>query len=163
MLELAKILKPHGLKGEMKISPIFEDINYKKLNKVYVGKKLIESNVQSVSNLNGFYGIKLDICKSIEEAESFRNQIIYIDREDYSELLKDIIILDDLVGINVVDENEEVIGVVVCVDEYGAAPVLTINELGVSYQLPLTRDFVTYNKEKNFLQVNRETYLGVRV
>ena len=84
LLEIGKILRPHGVKGAVKVeSYIDETFSFKN---VLVGKDKQPATIKSVQHLNkDFYIITLNIIPDIDTAEKFRNQSIYIDRSEYSE------------------------------------------------------------------------------
>ena len=65
-LTIAKIVRPHGLKGEVKVRPLIDDgISMTDFKKVYLGKQNIPSQILSVKSLNGFYSLGLDTLHSI--------------------------------------------------------------------------------------------------
>ena len=162
-LTIAKIVRPHGLKGEVKVRPLIGDgISMTDFKKVYLGKQNIPSQILSVKSLNGFYSLGLDTLKSIDEAEKFRNQYIQVDRNDYPRLYGDLR-ASDVVGFEIRTEDGEPMGVVVKYDDYGSATVLTINDCGMSYQIPMVQDIVWLSKDKTHLVVDKDKYMGVRV
>ena len=91
LLEIGKILRPHGVKGAVKVECFLED-HFSKFKEVMVTNKLAKAEVKNVQNLNNdFYIVILDIIPDIDTAEKFRNQSIYIDRDTYySDLLRDL-------------------------------------------------------------------------
>ena len=83
-LKLAKVLKPQGLKGELKLEPFtdnperFYDLShiYMKCNGEYVCRKVYEGRTYKQ-----FAFIKIEGVGSCEEAEKLRGSFIYLDKE----------------------------------------------------------------------------------
>ena len=73
-IQIAKILRPHGVKGAVKVSANLSDIPFSLFKKVYLGKSRIPSKITKVMPLNGFYSVMLDTIKTCDEAEKYRNQ-----------------------------------------------------------------------------------------
>lgn len=162
-LTIAKIVRPHGLKGEVKVRPLIGDgISMTDFKKVYLGKQNIPSQILSVKSLNGFYSLGLDTLHTIDDAEKFRNQYIMIDRNDYPALYGELR-ASDVVGFEVKTEEGKPMGVVVKYDDYGSATVLTIGDSGMTYQIPMVQDVIWLSKDGKHLVVDKERYLGVRV
>ena len=162
-LTIAKIVRPHGLKGEVKVRPLIDDgMKMTDFKKVYLGRQNIPSQILSVKSLNGFFALGLDTLKIIDEAEEFRNQYISIDKADYPHLFQELR-ASDVVGFEVKTEEGEVVGVVTKYDDYGSATVITIGQFGMSYQIPLVEDIVWLSDDGTHLVVNKERYMAVRV
>ena len=138
-IQIAKILRPHGVKGAVKVSVNLPDIPFSIFKDVYLGKNQIPSKITKIMPLNGFYSVMLNTIKSCDEAETYRNQPIYVDREDYS-VFDDVVLSSDYIGVEVKTNDGKYIGIVVDVDNYGAADILSINCGGTTYMVPLIED-----------------------
>ena len=162
-LPIAKIVRPHGLKGEVKVRPLVdEDVNMTEFKKVYLGKANIPSQVLSVKPLNGFFSIGLDTLSSIDEAEKYRNQFILVDRADYPQLFGQLR-ASDIIGYELKSEEGELLGNVVAYNDYGASTILTIGFGGMNYQIPMVEEIVWLSGDKTHLVTNKEKYLAVRI
>ncbi|MBO4937333.1 MAG: hypothetical protein J6C90_03315 [Clostridia bacterium] len=162
-LTIAKIVRPHGLKGEVKVRPLIGDgMQMTDFKKVYLGRQNIPSQILSVKSLNGFFALGLDTLTIIDDAEKFRNQYISIDKADYPQLFAELR-ASDVVGFEVKTTDGELVGVVTKYDDYGSATVITIGHNGMSYQLPLVEDVIWLSDDSTHLVVDRERYMAVRV
>ncbi len=162
ILEVGQILRPHGVKGAVKAACFLEG-GIKDFTHLYIGKNLIEARVKNYTSLNNdACAIMFDIIPDIDTAEKFRNEYIYIDRDEYAEIGSKVY-LTDLIGKDVIDENEDVIGQVVDVNDYGATPILTIREGAASFDFPFAKDLIEFRKDKDALITNRKKFEDNRI
>ena len=161
-VQIAKILRPHGVKGAVKISASLSDIPFSIFKKVYLGKARIPSKITKIMPLNGFYSIMLDTIKSCDEAEKYRNQHIYIEREEYS-VFDDMVLTSDYIGVEVKTKDGEYIGVVVDVDNYGSADILSINCGGTTYMVPFVEDTLQFDKTNKVFIIDKQRFMEIRV
>ena len=162
LLEIGKIVRPHGVKGAVKVVK-YLDTNFSHFTKIYVGQKLQPAEIKSVANLNNdACALTIDLIKDCDMAEKFRNQSVYIDRNDYAEF-KDKIYLSDLLHKPVLTENGEKLGEVVDFDDYGASTILTIKCGAVSYQIPYVEDIINYNADLDAFLIDEQTFKDVRI
>lgn len=161
-IQIAKILRPHGVKGAVKVSVSLTDIPFSMFKKVYLGKDRIPSKITKIMPLNGFYSIMLDTIKTCEIAETYRNQPIYINREEY-DVFDDIVLSSDYIGAEVKTADGKYIGVVVDVDNYGAADILSINCSGTTYMVPFIEDTLQFDKTNGIFIINEQRFLEIRV
>ena len=162
LLEVGKILRPHGIKGAVKIE-CYVDAHFSMFKEVFVTEKRAKAQVKNVQNLNkDFYIATLDIIPDVDTAEKFRNQSIYIDREQYAEF-KDQVYLSDLINKPVVNEKDEQIGYMVDYEDYGASVILTIKAGVSSYQIPYVKEIIMFDDKKDAFVINQQTFENVRV
>ena len=161
-IQIAKILRPHGVKGAVKVSASLSDIPFSIFKKVYLGKDRIPSKIIKIMPLNGFYSVMLDTIKSCDEAEKYRNQPIYIEREEYS-VFDDMVLTSDYIGVEVKTKDGEYIGVVVDVDNYGSADILSINCNGTTYMVPNIEDTLQFDKTNKVFIIDKQRFMELRV
>lgn len=162
LLEIGKILRPHGIKGAVKVESYLDE-DYKKFKKVFISNKKIEAKITKVQPLNnGALSICFDAIPDIDTAESFRNQSIYIDRNDYADF-EDKLYLSDLINKPVLNENDEEIGKMADYDDYGASVILTIRCGSVSYQIPYVDEFISFNRGKDAFVIEQQKFEDLRV
>ena len=162
LLEIGKILRPHGIKGAVKVECYVEE-HFSKFSEVMITNKLAKAKVKNVQNLNkDFYIVTLDVIPDVDTAEKFRNQSIYIDRDLYSEF-KEKLYMSDLINKPVINEKGEQIGYMVDYDDYGASVVLTIKAGFASYQIPYVEDIIIYDEEKGAFVIDQQTFDNVKI
>ncbi len=162
LLEIGKILRPHGIKGAVKVE-CFVDGNFNQFKDCFVTNKRVKAKVVSAQNLNkDFYIVNLDIIPDVDTAEKYRNQSIYIDREMYTEF-KDKVYLADLIGKPVVNEKGEKYAEMVDYDDYGASVILTVRVGAVSYQVPYVDEIIAYDENQDAFIMSEQKFNSVRV
>lgn len=125
-MTIGQISKPHGIKGEVKIYPLTDDVRrFRKLKYCIMDEKTIEI---VWCKLQGDRVIlKLQGIDTIEDAEKLRNKYIKINREDAVKLPKDSYFIVDLIGCKVFDSGDNYIGELKDVIKTGSNDVYVVN------------------------------------
>lgn len=136
------ISSPYHLKGLVKISSFTQDpkniCNYLcfdnkeneyRLKFVRMDKKKIIAKIDGISNRN--------------EAEKVQGTKLYIRKEDLPEPSEDEYYIDDLIGLDVLDKDDKVIGKVKAMHNFGAGDIVEIAFKGIKQTelLPFTEEF----------------------
>ena len=136
MIEIAKILKPQGIKGEVKalsstnVSEIFST-----LKQCLIGNKLM--HIQHISSRQGFLYIKFEEINSRNDAENYRNQSLFIEKSQLEMFLDDDkFLVDDIIGMVIYDENGEMVGQVLDIVNYGASDIVILEKDKRQYEVP---------------------------
>lgn len=161
MIEIAKILKPQGIKGEVKAMPLTNVLAvFNLLKSCVVGQKTM--NVEHISVRQGYVYIKFDEIKTRNDAENYRNQTIKVEKE-LLESAKDSedFLIDDLIGMVLHDEKGEIVGQIIDVINYGSSDIFIIEKNGRSYQVPYVED--VFKRENDHLVVDSEKIKEVMV
>lgn len=114
---IGKILKAQGIKGELKVLPITNDISrFKKLKKIYIG----DSSQYEVSNAridtaNAY--IKLVGFEDRNAVEQFKDKYISVDRQDAVKLPEGSYFVIDLIDSKVI-VDDTIIGTLTDVYDY---------------------------------------------
>ncbi len=162
LLEVGKIVRPHGVKGAVKIIGYLEE-GMSSFNHIYIGTKRISGNIQRVQSLNNdAYAVYIDIIPTIDEAEKYRNQSVYIDRDEYS-TMTDKLYLSDLINKPVINEKGDKIGDMVDYDDYGASVILTIRVGAVSYTIPYVESIINFDRTKKAFVINAQTFEDMKI
>ena len=95
------VLRPHGVRGAIKIEPLTDDISrFKKLTKVYIEKACYKVLNAQVSK-NEVY-LTLDTISDRNAAELLRNKKIEIDKQDAVPLEEGRYFIVDLISSDIV-------------------------------------------------------------
>ena len=73
-IELGRVLRPQGIKGEIKVEPLSNPEFFKAIELVEINGK--EANIESASVRDGAVFLKLDIIGDRNAAENYRGAII---------------------------------------------------------------------------------------
>lgn len=126
-LMIGEVLKPQGIRGEVKIKPYAADPNdFKRWKKLYLLEKdgsyaPVKAACSRVHD--GFVYATLGDCASMEDAEKLRGRELFIDRGQAGKLAEGEVFISDLIGCEAVDEAGNVIGTLTDVLQHGAVDV----------------------------------------
>lgn len=144
--EIGQIVNTFGIKGMVKVVPYTDDIQrFDKLKKVYLvsKKEKKEYEVEEVKYQKNMVLIKFKGINSIEEAEELRNQYIQIPREDAINLEEGSYYIADLIGMKVITEEGENLGILEDIYNTGSNDIYVVkNELGKQLLLPAIQDVI---------------------
>ena len=132
---IGKIIGAHGIRGEVKVFPITDNVRrFNKLKKCFVTKEdgtvVREYEVRSsrVDKTNALVAFKDIIDRT--EAEKLKGLFVSVDRDDAVKLPKNSYFIADLIGVEVIDDELGSLGKVKDVFETGANQVLQVKRQG---------------------------------
>ena len=107
--DVGEIVNTHGIKGEVKVIPLTDDVNnFKKYGKVLVGEEW--KNILGVKFQKDRVILKLEGIETMDEAETYKKKYLRVLRADQPELDEDTFYLEDIVGCIVYDTNDKELG-----------------------------------------------------
>ena len=124
------ITSPHGIKGEAKVYPTTDNPErLRKLKQVYAAIKGKETvlEIETVRFQKNMALIKFRQFNTPEEINILRNTDLFVDRENATPLKENENYIADLIGLNVADEDNNIIGTVTDVFPTGANHVMEVN------------------------------------
>lgn len=141
---LAQIGAPHGIKGEVRVKPFGEPDMLDQYGKLETkeGKKFKIKRMRPQKNM---MVVKFEGVNTREEAEALNRVELFIDRAKLPELEEeDEFYIEDLIGMDVLDESGVQLGTVLAVPNFGAGDMLEIKPTNSSstYYLPFTKEVV---------------------
>jgi 16S rRNA processing protein RimM len=142
LLETGKIVKTHGIRGEVKIDAWSDTPEFLASFKVMFLKDGTELKIERSRVHKQGVIAKIKGIDTIDDALLYLNKIVYIDKTDV--LLDDgVYFIDDLVGLDVVDvETGKKYGVIKEVFQTGSNDVYTVNSDDKTYYVPGIADIV---------------------
>ncbi len=157
---LGKIIKPQGVKGELKVYPADSDLSiYKNVKNIFIDNEKI--TLSNFAIRQQFIYIKIPNCNDRNLAEKYRNKQIFVDSNELK--LKDnMYFTDDMLNKDVVSESGEYIGILVDIESYGSADVLTILEDKREYKIPFLTSIVLNINQDNIV-VDKAKYDEVKI
>lgn len=109
LFKIGQIINTHGIKGEVKVYPLTEDVNkFKRLKTVLVGG--VKMNILGVKFQKDRVILKIDGIDTMNDAEGYKQKYIEIPREDEPKLPEDTYYVSDLKECVVYDTNEKELG-----------------------------------------------------
>lgn len=144
-LIVGEILKPQGVRGEIKVRPITNDPDrFYDLEKVYLkqGERYIVRGMHCNRVHDGFAYISMEGVKDRDAAETLRGALLYVRREEAVTLSEDENFICDLVGCVAYDQRGERIGTLREVLQPGANDVYVFDTARGEMLLPALRRVV---------------------
>ena len=145
MFVIGKVVKPQGIKGEIKaqILTSFPE-HFEQLSYLYVEQNEFEKFTIENTRLSGnFVFIKLEKIDSRNDAENLRNKYLYIPAEELYPLEDDEFYHHQLLGLKVYDQDNVYLGIVKNVESYPVNDILSVeNEKKEIYLIPVVKDFI---------------------
>ena len=160
LIPIGEIIKPHGIKGELKILLYNEESRSLNNNiNIFLGKSSKDNLKYKIERI--FYSFKKNRLKlfeinTINEAELLRGLFIHIPRTDFPNLEENEFYLNDLLDFRLVDLKNNVYGQVIDVLHLPANDVLVVKLKDEEHLVPLIKDVV-----KKVDMVNREILIEV--
>ena len=159
LIPLAEIVKPHGIKGELKVIFFNEDSDtLKKGSDVFLidsSGKRYEYKVENIFYSNRKNRIKFFDIDSIDDAEKFRGFVINVDRDRLPHLDEGEFYLTDLHNYQISDEAGNGYGTVLDVLHLPANDVLVIKNLEQEHLIPIIDDVIlNINHDDKIIVIN---------
>lgn len=140
------ITSTHGIKGEVKVLPTTDDKNrFRDLKSVILdtGKEHITLEVEGVKFFKKFAILKFKGIHDINEIEKYKGKDLFVTRDNAVKLDKTEFFIGDLIGLTVIDEEDNIIGILADVLETGANDVYVIEtESEKEILLPAIKDCI---------------------
>ena len=124
-LEIGEIVNTHGIKGELKVVPLTDDVRrYDKLEWVYIDMK--KYFIESVRYHKQFVLLKLKGIDNMNEAILLKNNFIKIPRELAIKLPEGAHFICDIIGCMAKEQDGKVLGKIVDVLKTGSNDVYVV-------------------------------------
>lgn len=146
LLKVGAIASTHGIKGEVKVFPMTDDVRrFKKCKELLLdtGKEKRVMEVEGVKFFKQFVILKFKGYDSINDIEPYKGKELYVTRENAVPLKKDEYFIADLIGLHVKDEAGNEIGILHDVIETGANDVYSVTTAeGKELLLPAIKECI---------------------
>lgn len=145
-IEIARVVKLIGLKGELKVIPLTRiPRDLERYRTFHIARKdgeFTAFQVEQIRTRPGFAGIRLAGLDSIERAETFIGQTLWIHRSQLQEPEEGEYYIRDLIGLQVVSTGGETLGTLTDVIELPAHDVYEVSADGTELLIPAVSDIV---------------------
>ena len=146
LLRVGVITSTHGVRGEVKVFPTTDDMNrFKKLKTVILdtGKEHKTLNIESVKFFKNMVILKFKGFDNINDVEMWRQKDLLITRDQAVKLSPDENFIVDLIGLTVMTDEGEKLGVMKDVLQTGANDVYIVKMAdGKDVLLPAIKDCI---------------------
>lgn len=148
LIEIGKILKPHGVKGEMiflftqaSFAETDNNFYFFLLDGTYV--PFFINDFRFVSNVSA--SIKIEGINTIEEAINYNDTLIYLPKELIKEKQEELDLeseWEQFIGYTILDENNKLIGKIDSVDSSTMNVLFVVLNKDEEFLIPATQDFI---------------------
>ncbi len=146
LIEVGKIVNTHGLRGDVKVIAWMDSPeDFEVINTIYMKTRteLKKLTVEKVRYQKNNLIVKFKEYGDINEVERFKNCVLYAERSELGELPEGTYYIVDLIGLRVVTEEGDEIGVIADVLNTGANDIYDVKREGKrNLLLPVIDDVV---------------------
>lgn len=131
LLQVGVITSTHGIRGEVKVFPTTDDVSrFKKLKNVILdnGKEHRDLEIESVKFFKNMVILKFKGIDNINDVEKYKKAPLFVTRENAVPLEEDEYFIADLIGLKVVSDEGEDLGIIADVLQTGANDVYIIKK-----------------------------------
>lgn len=138
---IGEIIKPQGIKGEVKIKPHTDDVrHFLSLKEVYTDGVL--QNVVKARVDDKYAYLIFTNCKDRNSAETLRNKLVSVERKNGRELKENNYFIADLIGCGVFTEDGDFLGNIADITK-GNRDIITVNRPnGETLLFPFLKDLL---------------------
>jgi len=139
------VLKPQGIKGEIKVKSISPDPErFYDLGHVYIDSETVRKYIiENIRISGGFVFLKFSAVNSRNEAEELRGKEILVSQDQLIILDQGEYFVHDLIGCTVTDEDGQLIGEVIDIMKQSSNDIYVIKDKQAKEHLiPAIRDVV---------------------
>ncbi|MEY8390306.1 ribosome maturation factor RimM [Lachnospiraceae bacterium 45-W7] len=129
LLQVGAIATTHGVRGEVKVFPMTDDVNrFKRLKKVFldVGSEYREMEILQVKFFKNMAILKFKGIDNINDIEKYKGRGLFVTRDQAVKCEKDEYFIADLIGMEVTTEAGELLGKLKDVLQTGANDVYLV-------------------------------------
>ena len=161
-LIVGTVLKPQGIRGEIKVKPFTDSADtFREFKRVFLDGE--EYKVLSVRTGDGFVYLGLRGVPDRNAAELLRGKEVTIPRAEAPVLPEGSYYIADLLGSDIVTEEGEVLGTLTDITHPGSE-VYTMSKEGREILFPTAKGVVTHvDVENKKITVNKKRWLEVAV
>ena len=146
---LGKVVKPQGVKGELKLKPNVDSNNMvEKLTTVFFNESSAPVKIVKIVYRLGFIYLTIEGLTDRTAAENYRNFKVYAIKEEIA-TKDDEFFIEDLVGQSIYDQDGNFVGDVLEIENYGASDIVVVLEEKREYSVAFLKEiFVSVSKNK---------------
>lgn len=146
LFRIGRISGTHHLKGTVKITSTFEDIDVLNGNKVILEFKNNDKKIYTIENVkrinNKIVLVDFVEIKNKTEASALNGAEVQIRRDLLGDISEEGYYLTDIVGMDVINKDGKVLGKVEDVMETGAHDIYVVNEGSEEIMIPAVEIYV---------------------
>ena len=158
-VEIGSILGPHGINGQVKIKSFTEVPEGMFLYKnLFIGNEQKPIKIKLVRKIKHNLICTVENIKTRNEAETIRNLILYVKRDEFPLLNDNEFYQRDLLNFEVFNLKRESFGFIISFNDFGGGQLVEVENLNKRFYLPIGKTFL-----KNINYQDREVVLDIDI
>lgn len=158
-VEIGSILGPHGINGQVKIKSFTEVPEGMFLYKnLFIGNEQKPIKIKLVRKVKQNLICIVENIKTRNEAETIRNLILYVKRDEFPLLNDNEFYQRDLLNFEVFNLKRESFGFIISFNDFGGGQLVEVENLNKRFYLPIGKTFL-----KNINYQDREVILDIDI
>ena len=159
---IGKIVKPVGIKGEVKILPLTDNVSrFKNLKYLFVENNLV--NIEKMSIRTDFAVAKIEGVDTPQQAEMLREKLVYVDRKDAVKLKQNQYFIVDLIDCDLVKQDGTLFGKITDTENFGAGDIIVFEHENKEFRAPFVSQFFGEVDTGNKKVIVLDDLMGVMV
>ena len=140
--KLGQITSPVGIKGEVRVYPYFDISLFSDVKKILIEGETEYRNLERFRQDKNMLVLKLSGVDDRNASEGLRNKYLVLPEDEMFDLPDDTYFIDDLIGMSVLDENNNLIGRLVDVNQNSKQDLYVIDTGSKTFMLPAVEEFI---------------------
>ena len=158
-VEIGSILGPHGINGQVKIKSFTEVPEGMFLYKnLFIGNEQKPIKIKLVRKIKHNLICTVENIKTRNEAETIRDLILYVKRDEFPILDDNEFYQRDLLNFEVFNLKRESFGFIISFNDFGGGQLVEVENLNKRFYLPIGETFL-----KNINYQDREVILDIDI
>ena len=158
-VEIGSILGPHGINGQVKVKSFTEVPEGMFLYKnLFIGNEQKPIKIKLVRKIKHNLICTVENIKTRNEAETIRNLILYVKRDEFPLLNDNEFYQRDLLNFEVFNLKRESFGFIISFNDFGGGQLVEVENLNKRFYLPIGKTFL-----KNINYQDREVILDIDI
>ena len=157
LVPMGRLLKPRGLKGELRAAIFNEHGSALKVGtEIWLKKEeeYFSRKIETIKMAGEKSCIRLSGCNTLEDAAKVQGSVFFLPRDEFDSIGKNEHYLVDMIGSQVMDENQKLLGRVADVLTMPAQNIIVVETEGNEILIPyVDAHIVLFEKKKNNLIV----------
>ena len=143
-LDVGRILRPHGLRGELVFQPFSELVQIlKPSTEIHIGSKHAPAIVSAIRPHRSRYLLTIEGCENRDTAENWRGELVRIRFEQAKPLQEGVYYHWQILGLPVFNTEGDLLGTIVEILETGANDIYVVkDEQDGEILLPAIKDVI---------------------
>ena len=146
LYQVGAITQTHGIRGEVKVFPMTDDVSrFKNMKELILdtGKEQIVLEVTSARPQKNLVILKFKGIDNLNDVENYKGCGLFVTKENRVKCKKDEYFIADLIGLRAIDEEGEAFGTISDVIQTGANDVYVITtKQGEEVMIPAIKDCI---------------------